>query len=153
MDNAPTTDEQTINELTAFFGEGAGMPTAAQWRALQAGPAEAPICVINLVKLRPTADYGPGSAEPSRSGLEAFMQYGAGSTPRIVANGGAVVFGGGIQPPLVGDDEAWDLGVVVNWPNRRAMIAQFQDPAYRAIFFHRRAAVERYRASVISAAG
>ena len=147
------TDDPTINELTAFFGEGAGLSTAAQWRALLAGPAETPICVINQVKLRPAADYGPGSAEPSRTGLEAFMQYGAGSTPRIVANGGTVVFGGGMQPLLVGEDEAWDIGVVVNWPNRRALLALFQDPAYRAIFHHRRAAVERYRASVIAAAG
>ena len=146
-------DAAAITELTAFFGEGAGMPTAAQWRDLLAGPAEAPICVINLVKLRPAADYGPGSAEPPRTGLEAFMHYGAGSMPRIAAAGGAMVFSGATQGPLVGDDEAWDLGVVVTWPNRGAMVALFQDPAYRAAFPHRRAAAARYRATVISAAG
>lgn len=142
-------DEQAVAELAAHFGEGAGMPTAAQWSGILAGPAEAPICIINLVKLRPQAD-GP----EARTGLEAFMQYGGGSLPRIAAHGGTMVFSGAVAGLLVGDDaQDWDIGVVVSWPNRAAMLSLFQDPAYREAFPHRRAAVDRYRATVIAASG
>jgi len=146
-------DEQAVAELVAHFGEGSGMPTAKQWADILAGPAEAPLCIINLVKLRTQAEDG-SSIAAARTGLEAFLQYGAGSLPRINAAGGTMAFSGRIAGQLVGDDaDDWDLGVVVRWPNRRAMLSLFQDPAYRAAFPHRRAAVARYRATVITAAG
>lgn len=150
MMDLPTSIEPTAAELADHFGEGSGMPTAAQWRAVLAEPASSPICILNLVKLRAEADYGPGSAEPARSGLEAFGLYAAGSVPRIMAAGGSVVFHGAVESVLVGDDAEWDTAVVVTWPNRAALLSLFQDPAYRAAFPHRRAAVDRYRATVVA---
>jgi len=146
-------NDNVAAELAAHFGED-GVPSESQWAAAMPGAADGPICILNLVKLRPSADYGEGSAEPARSGLEAFLQYGAGSTPRIIANGGTVVFAGPVQGQFVGADaDDWDIGIVVSWPSRAAMISLFQDEAYRTAFPHRRAAVERYRATVLAAAG
>ena len=139
-------------ELVGVFGDGGGMPTAAQWRAMAEGP-DGPVCVMNLVKLKPQADYGPGADEPARSGLEALMQYGAGSNPRIAALGGTVAAAGLTRGVIVGRDEDWDVGIVVNWPSRAAMLALYRDEAYQAAFRHRRAAVERYRAVMIGLQG
>src|SRR5688572_21788962 len=106
-------------ELVGVFGNGGGMPTAAQWQALAQGP-DGPICVLNLVKLKPQADYGPDSDEPVRTGMEALMLYGAGSGPRIAALGGTVLGQGLARGVLVGSDEDWDVGIIVSWPSRAA---------------------------------
>ncbi len=142
--------EADIQALTAHFGSGVGMPTEQQWRLLTTGKPDKAICILNLVKLRAKANYGPGSTEPARSGLEAFLLYGASSTPRTVAGGGEVLFAGPARGVLVGEDTDWDLGIIVRWPNERAMLSLFQDADYRVAFPHRRAAVERYRATVLA---
>ena len=77
--------QAAIDELVGFFGDTGGMPSDRQWAALLGAADRGPICVLNLVKLRPEADYGVESGEPVRTGLEAFMLYSAGSVPRIIA--------------------------------------------------------------------
>jgi uncharacterized protein (DUF1330 family) len=136
-------------ELTAFFGDGSGVPTQAQWRDLIAAEAGGAIQVINFIKLRTQAQYPEGEA--AATGLQAFMRYGAGSTPRIHAVGGTVTFGGRQERTFVGDAEDWDVIVTATYPDRRALVRLFLDPHYREAFPHRRAAVERYRAVIAAA--
>lgn len=148
-----TTIEQTdadamAAELAAFYGEGDGAPTHAQWRDLAAAPDGGPICVVNFVKMRAEAQYPPGAADAPCSGMAAFMRYAAGSTPRIGAVGGAVTFGGRQERTFIGPDEDWDVIVVATYPNRASFLRLFQDPEYREAFRHRRAGVERYRAAI-----
>ena len=137
-------------ELIGFFGEGEGSPSLGQWRALVEAPDPGPICVVNFVKLRAQARYEAGATDSPCTGTEAFLRYGAGSVPRILAVGGTVVFAGPQERTLIGADEDWDVIVVVTYPDRAALLRLFRDAEYRAAFRHRRAGVERYRA-VISA--
>ena len=140
-------------ELTAFYGDGQGTPTQAQWRDLVSAEAGGPICVVNFVKLRAQAQYPADAADPEASGLQAFMRYGAGSAPRIQAVGGTMTFGGRQERTFVGDHEDWDIIITATYPDRRAFLRLFLDPAYRDAFRHRRAAVDRYRAVIGAAAG
>lgn len=143
--------EAMAAELTAFYGDGRGTPTHAQWQALITAEAGGPIHVINFVKLRAQARYDTDAAEPETTGLQAFMRYGAGSAPRIQAVGGTMTFGGRQERTFIGDDEDWDIIVTATYPDRRSFVRLFLDADYRDAFRHRRAAVDRYRA-VIGAA-
>lgn len=137
-----------VEDLVSAFGDGDGVPTAAQWRSLLEGPGEGPVCVLNLIKLRERADE---AGEP-RSGLEAILAYGAGSVPRIQAAGGSVLFYGRAEAQIIGaGDEDWDLVVVASYPSRQAFVSLFLDPEYRQVFPHRRAAVARYKAFLAAA--
>jgi uncharacterized protein (DUF1330 family) len=145
--------EALAAELTAFYGDGHGTPTHAQWRDLVAAEAGGAICVVNFVKLRPQALYPADAAEAEASGLQAFMRYGAASTPRIQAMGGTMTFGGRQERTFIGDDEDWDIIVTATYPDRRSFVRLFLDPDYRDAFRHRRAAVDRYRAAIGAAPG
>lgn len=143
-------EDRIVADLTGFYGDGGGVPTAGQWRELLAGPAGGPICVVNLVRLREQASAIEGV--PPRSGMEAFMAYGAGSIPRIHALGGNMVFFGRGTSAFIGDtDGGWDAVVVVTWPDRAAFLSLFMDQQYREAFQHRRAGVARYKAVVTAA--
>jgi len=137
-------------DLAAFYGDGEGTPTTAQWQALLSAPVEGAICVVNFVALRGEARYEPGAAEPPCTGLDAFLRYGAASVPRIHAVGGSMTFAGRQDRVFIGTDEAWDAIVVARYPDRRSLLRLFFDPEYRAAFRHRRAAVERYRAVIVA---
>jgi uncharacterized protein (DUF1330 family) len=135
-----------IQELVAAFGDGGIAPTAGQWQRLVGDDDPGRFVVVNRLKLRAEAAYPPGDPDQGKSSLEALMAYGAGSTPRIEALGGRVLFRGPHAGTVVGDDGEWDVAIVVEWPSRRAFVDLFRDAAYRAAYRHRRAAVERYAA-------
>ena len=128
---------QRAAELASHYGEEAG-PTVAQWQRMLAGPVGSPITVINLFKLR--AD-----------GLEAMMRYGAVSGPTVAKVGGRFLLTGPFETTFIGDEEPWDLVAIASYPNRAALLALFDDDAYRAAWADRAAAVERQR--VVIAAG
>ena len=131
-------------ELAGIYGQG---PTAAQWRRVLSGPAGAPITLINFFKLRPIAR----SADGETSGMQAMMQYAAVSGPTLARVGGRFLLTGAFETTLMGEDEQWDLVAIATYPDRAALLALFDDDAYRAAWTHRVAAVERQR--VIIAAG
>ncbi|MFZ5718704.1 MAG: DUF1330 domain-containing protein [Pseudomonadota bacterium] len=138
-------------ELAGFYGDGVGTPTRAQWREVIAADPGGPICVVNFVKLRDEARYPTGVDEAPASGVQAFMRYGAGSAPRIHAVGGTMTFAGRQERTFIGAEEDWDVVVTATYPDRRAFVRLFLDPAYREAFRHRRAAVDRYRAVIAAA--
>jgi len=133
--------ERTITDraadLARHYGEEAG-PTVAQWQRVLAGPAGSPITVINLFKLRP-------------KGLEPMMRYAAVSGPTVTKVGGRFLLSGPFETTLIGDEEPWDIVAIASYPDRAALLALFDDEAYRAAWADRVAAVERQR--VVIAAG
>ncbi|HEV7735688.1 MAG TPA: DUF1330 domain-containing protein [Candidatus Binatia bacterium] len=135
-------------ELTQWYGAGAG-PTITQWQRVLDGPGGAPVTVINFFKLRPMAAYATGG-DPV-SGFEAMMRYAAVSGPTLEKVGGRFLLSGPFETTLIGDDEDWDLVAIGAYPTRDALLALFDDAAYREAWAHRVAAVERQR--VVIAAG
>ena len=145
-------DERTVAaraaELTQWYGVAAG-PTLTQWRRVLERPEGSPVTVINFFKLRPRAEYAAGG-DPV-SGLEAMMRYAAVSGPTLEKVGGRFLLTGPFETTLIGDDEDWDLVAIGAYPSRAALLALFDDVAYRDAWAHRVAAVERQR--VVIAAG
>ena len=145
-------DEQTVAaraaELTQWYGGDTG-PSATQWQRVLAGPDGSPVTVINLFKLRPMARYA--TMDDPVSGFEAMMRYAAVSGPTLEKVGGRFLLSGPFETTLIGDDEDWDLVAIGSYPSRAALLALFDDEAYRDAWAHRVAAVERQR--VLIAAG
>lgn len=145
-------DEHTVTaraaELTQWYGAGSG-PSLAQWQRVLEGPAESPVTVINFFKLRAMAEYP--AERPAVSGIEAMMRYAAVSGPTLEKVGGRFLLSGPFETTLIGEDEDWDLVAIGAYPSRRALLALFDDAAYRDAWPHRAAAVARQR--VLIAAG
>jgi len=138
--------EARIRALLAAYGDGAdgGAPTETQWRRLLERTADAPTLVFNLFKLRKRAVYTDGRGDDV-PGAEAFARYSAVSMPTLSKVGGHFLTVSSFQGGLVGEDEDWDLVAVGSYPDREAVLALFEDPAYREAWVHRRAACLRQR--------
>lgn len=80
-----------------------------------------------------------------------MMRYAAVSGPTLEKVGGRFLLSGPFETTLIGDDEDWDLVAIGSYPSREALLALFDDGAYRDAWGHRVAAVERQR--VVVAAG
>jgi uncharacterized protein (DUF1330 family) len=118
-------------------------PTPESFRALlTAVPAGRPVTMLNLLRFRAQADYPQDSAEPARSGREAYAAYSRAVTPLLQAAGASVRWHGSahvgvIAPP----DEHWDEVLLVEYPSVQAFMAMVKSEAYQAIVFHRTAAI------------
>lgn len=141
--------EDRIRQLLAWYGEGAegSAPTAAQWRHVVERPAEGPITLINFFKLREQADYPAGSAAAAApgSGQEAFARYAEVSVPTLDKVGGRFLLLAPFEASFLGEEEDWDLVAIGSYPNTESMLALYEDPDYRAVFFHRVAACARQK--------
>ena len=123
-------------------------PTRAQFDAFKALPRDAPIHMLNLIRLRERADYPHGHGDHSKplSGREAYAEYGRTSGPIFRRVGGRIVWSGAPQTVLTGPaEERWDLAFIAEYPNAAAFLEMVTDPAYREHVKHRQAAVEDSR--------
>jgi uncharacterized protein (DUF1330 family) len=123
------------------------VPTPKQIQTMiQTGP-QGPMVMVNLLKYRKTAAYGPGHAETKEnlSGRDAYQRYGMVALQHVTKRGGSVVWGGPQKFVMVGDDAAndWDDVVCVRYPSREAFLAMTQDPDYLAAHYHRETGLER----------
>ena len=145
--------DERIAALVAAYGDGAdgSAPTPAQWRRILAEPRAAAPTLINFFKLRERAQYPAGSAHATDpgSGEEAFGRYSAVSMPALAKVGGRFLLVAPFRSALVGDDEDWDLVAIGSYPDCDALLALFEDAAYRDAFAHRSAACERQRVCVV----
>lgn len=108
----------------------------AQFRAL---PADRPIHMLNLIRLREHAAYADGRAA---SGLEAYRAYGRDSGPVFRRIGGRQVWLGAPELTLIGPaEERWDIAFIAEYPSGAAFVEMLRDPAYREAVKHRQAAV------------
>lgn len=123
-------------------------PDRAQWEAFKALPRDAPVHMLNLVRLRDRAAYPPGRAEAERglTGADAYALYGEGTAPVLRRVGGSIAWRGGFEATLIGPPgERWDAVFVAAYPTAGAFMAMVTDPEYREAVVHRQAAVETSR--------
>ncbi|PIB90324.1 DUF1330 domain-containing protein [Caulobacter sp. FWC2] len=123
-------------------------PTREQFDAFKALPRDTPIQMLNLVRLKPVADYPQGHPNHGKclTGLEAYREYGRTTATLFASLGGRQVWAGRPEGVVTGPaDERWDLAFIAEYPNAGAFLAMVTNPDYREFVKHRTAAVEDSR--------
>jgi len=112
-------------------------PSPEQAKTFFGGADDGPMCMVNLLKFKDKASYADGS-EPTLSGRDAYLRYGAAVQACIAAVGGKSRFSGLVSDLMIGEaDELWDMVAIVEYPSRAAMLQMLQSPEYQAISIHR----------------
>lgn len=127
---------------------GAVDPTRAQFDAFKALPRDTPIQMLNLIRLRPLADYPEGHPDHGKglTGLDAYRAYGRTCAHIFARVGVRQVWAGKPETVVTGPaDERWDLAFIAEYPNAAAFLAMVSDPEYRQLVQHRTAAVDDSR--------
>jgi uncharacterized protein (DUF1330 family) len=123
------------------------IPTPAQVKAMAESGPEGPIVMVNLLKYRAKAAYGPKrkEAKENLSGREAYQRYGMVALQHVTGLGGRIVWGGPQKLVFIGEAATndWDEIVCVYYPSRQAFLKMTQDPGYLAAHYHRDAGLER----------
>ena len=135
-------------------------PDPKAWEIFKSLPRDQPVQMLNLVRLKPRADYPADHADHGKnlSGLDAYRAYGR-TTAHIFARvGGRQIWAGKPQVMVTGpSDEAWDLAFIAEYPTSGAFLEMVRDPDYRELVKHRSAGVADSRllrlAPVIPGAG
>lgn len=123
-------------------------PTRPQFEAFKALPRGEPIHMLNLIRLKPLADYPADHPDHGKglTGLDAYRAYGRTSAEAFARVGGRQVWAGRPDVVLTGPaDERWDLAFIAEYPSAGAFLAMVTDPDYREHVKHRQAAVEDSR--------
>jgi uncharacterized protein (DUF1330 family) len=123
-------------------------PTREQFKAFMTAPQDTPIHMLNLIRLRPLADYPADHPNHGKgmTGLDAYREYGRTSSPIFARVGGRQVWAGKPEVVLTGPlDERWDLAFIAQYPNSLAFAQMIRDPDYKEHVKHRQAAVEDSR--------
>ena len=119
-------------------------PDREAWELFKSLPRDQPIQMLNLVKLKPQAEYPddhPDHGKPL-SGLDAYRAYGRTTAHIFGRVGGRQVWAGRPQVMVTGPAaETWDLAFIAEYPTSEAFIAMVRDPEYRELVKHRTAAV------------
>ena len=119
-------------------------PDRQAWEIFKGLPRNEPIQMLNLVRVKPLADYPQDHPDFGKgvSGLEAYRAYGATTAPIFRRLGGRQIWAGKPQVMVTGPaEEAWDLAFIAQYPSADAFIAMVRDPDYREFVKHRTAAV------------
>ena len=124
-------------------------PDREAWDAFKALPRDRPIQMLNLITLKPKADYPPGHPDHGKdiSGADAYRAYGQGIVAHFERLGARQVWAGRPQVMVTGpQSEAWDLAFIAEYPSTQAFIDMVRDPHYREhVVPHRTAAVAESR--------
>ena len=111
--------------------------TKEEFEAFKAVGRDGPIHMLNLVRVRETADYPDGRRA---TGAEAYAAYGRDSAPVLARGGGRIVWRGSMEFMLIGPrDEQWDYCFIAEYPSPQAFIDMIYDPDYRRAMVHRQA--------------
>ena len=119
-------------------------PGRGAWDLFKSLPRDQPIQMLNLIRLKPLADYPADHPDHGKglTGLDAYRAYGR-TTAHIFARlGGRQIWAGKPQVTVTGPaTEAWDLAFIAEYPNAEAFMAMVRDPEYRELVRHRTAGV------------
>jgi uncharacterized protein (DUF1330 family) len=114
-------------------------PTAEQIQTLQAGPADTPVVMVNLLRFKRDAD----APDAGLSGEAAFRRYGDAMTAYIATKGARVIWVGRVDSQVIGaGGERFHMVAVVEYPSRRAFLEIATDPTVEAMAVHRTAGLE-----------
>lgn len=119
-------------------------PDREAWAIFKSLPRDAPIQMLNLVRLKPRADYPEDHADHGKdlTGLDAYRAYGRTTAHIFQRLGGRQVWAGKPQVMVTGPQaEAWDLAFIAEYPSSAAFMAMVSDPEYRELVKHRTAGV------------
>ena len=119
-------------------------PGRDAWEVFKSLPRDQPIQMLNLVKLKPRADYPEGHPDHGRglSGLDAYRAYGRTTAHIFKRLGGKQVWAGKPQVMVTGPgSEAWDIAFIAEYPSSEAFISMVRDPEYQVLVAHRTAGV------------
>lgn len=108
-------------------------PTAEQFAALAARPADAPVVMVNLLKFKP------------EGGLESYLHYGREVAPHLERVGATLRYAGGAPSVVIGDGERpwWDVILIVEYPTPQAFIDMVRTQEYAKVHEHRAAGLDR----------
>lgn len=108
-------------------------PTAEQFAALAARPADAPVVMVNLLKFKP------------EGGLQSYLQYGQEVVPHLERVGASLRYAGGAPSVVIGDGERpwWDVILIVEYPTPQAFIDMVSTQEYAKVHEHRAAGLDR----------
>ena len=105
-----------------------------------------PFAIINLLLYKDWAEYPEGTVTEKLSGKQAYERYSELSIPFVNKVGGVPMWRGTFGVNLIGpDDEEWDEVLIMQYPKRSAFEEMLADPDYKAILYHRTAAVKDSR--------
>lgn len=114
-------------------------PTVEQLQPLAVAADDGPICMLNLLRFRPRAEYADGRAEDI-SGRAAYLRYAAAMRAIVEAAGGRFLFMGRVAAVVIGQvEDAWDDVGIVEYPSRAAFHRIATSPEVQAIGVHREA--------------
>ena len=114
-------------------------PNKAQIEGFSESGVEGQICMVNLLKFKPKAEY-PDGRETNLTGKEAYHIYSEGVMRLLKSIGGYIGFAGDVSRLTLGEvDELWDAVVLAFWPSRQAMLELMQSDAMQEISIHRTA--------------
>jgi uncharacterized protein (DUF1330 family) len=123
-------------------------PLRVQFDAFKALPRDTPIQMLNLIRLKPVADYPADHPYYGKglSGLDAYRAYGRTTAHIFGRVGGRQIWVGRPEAVVTGPaDERWDLAFIAEYPSAGAFLAMVTDPEYRELVRHRSAGVEDSR--------
>lgn len=98
-----------------------------------------PVFMVNMMTYKKHAEYEDGR-ESNLSGREAYSLYGAEVVKLLAKHNAKPVFSGQFAGLMVGEvEELWDDIVIVQYPNKAAMLEMFSSEEYQEIHVNRAA--------------
>ena len=129
-------------------------PDREAWQQFKTLPPDRPIHMLNLIRLKPTAEYAEDHPDHGKglSGAEAYRAYAAAIGPVFEKLGARQVWAGSPKVMVTGPaSEAWELAFIAEYPSVQAFIEMVRDPHYREhVVPHRTAAVADSRLLCLS---
>lgn len=120
-------------------------PEREAWEVFKSLPRDRPIHMLNLIRLKPRAEYPPGHPDHGKelTGAEAYAAYGRAIAPVFETLNARQVWAGRPEVMVTGPaSEQWELAFIAEYPTSQAFIDMVRDPHYREhVVPHRTAAV------------
>ena len=114
-------------------------PNEAQIMGFLEPGAEGPICMVNLLKFKVTAEYEDGR-ETDLTGREAYALYIEGVRELLKEFGRSLSFKASVDRLTIGEvEELWDDVAIAIYPSRAAMLQMMQSDKMQEIGQHRAA--------------
>ena len=119
-------------------------PDREAWELFKSLPKDQPIHMLNLVKLKPKAEYPESHPDHGKNltGLDAYRAYGRTTAEIFRRVGGRQVWAGKPEVTVTGpQSETWDLAFIAEYDTAQAFFDMVRDPDYRELVQHRTAGV------------